>query len=297
MYQNVFFVKVEKTDAFQISKDSSRNRNILSGAGHEVLRALLSTPPADPTLLNAPEPWYMQFAGEWWKQARWYSKQSTCILSDNIVFVCEVQNTSLRTTRSFWLEFESLPQCPDYLVAYQIHEYGRCAFREAIWTSCRHRTLFSADPDDTPELFKVPKALMNQAGQLRPLMSHPRSLILRSAAGTYLPQRFLRGFLPEVLLQNRFQFWQVSETCIDGRQSVCKSYEGILLCTVRLDVSSLADLRIHVIHVILWFMEVRDTFWTSMNAFFCFESHNLMFFHVICHVFKGDVSVNSIRSF
>lgn len=159
----------------------------------------------------------MRFAGDWWKKARWYcrhlaEKSSTF---DNVVnFLCEIPSER----SSFWLEFECLDSCPDFLVAYQVHEFGRCAFREAVWTSLRHQSLFSADPENITELFTVPESLTNQAGELKPLTSHPRSLVLRSASATYLPQRFLRGFLPEVLLQNHFHFWQISENCIEGRQ-------------------------------------------------------------------------------
>ena len=116
--------------------------------------------------MNEPEPWYMRFAGEWWKQARWYGKQRSP-KSDNIIFICEIQNTSTRSASSFWLEFESFENRPDFLVAFRIHEFGRCAFREAVWTAQRRQSLFSADPEDAVELFTVPKALTNQAGQSR----------------------------------------------------------------------------------------------------------------------------------
>ena len=192
------------------------------GAGSAVLQALLSTPPADPTLMNEPEPWYVSFAGDWWKEARWYCRAPTSKFdnSDHVFFICEVNSANSGTsgTSSFWLEFESLEKCPEFLVAFRVHEFGRCAFREAVWTSLRRQSLFSSDPDDGTELFVRPTALRQSAGEMRPLMSHPRSVVLRSAAGSYLPQRFLRGFLPEVLLQDHFHFWQISENCIDGRR-------------------------------------------------------------------------------
>ncbi|CAJ1446714.1 unnamed protein product [Effrenium voratum] len=175
------------------------------GAGAEVLAALLSTPPADPTLLNEPEPHFARF-GDWWKQARWYGRASGAAGS---VLLCEAgSGASAR-----WLEFEAEPG--GALVAFQIQEHGRCAAREAVWTSDARRSLLGCDVEGRFEVFAVPAPLQRQAGDLRP-GAYGRSLVLTSAAGTHVPQRFLRGLLPEVLLPH-FCFWQVSEDLINGR--------------------------------------------------------------------------------
>ncbi|CAE7446169.1 unnamed protein product [Symbiodinium natans] len=151
---------------------------------HEVFEALLDTPEKDPSIRNQPEPWHRSVAGSWWTEAQWYGRPDHTS-GDVLLSTVKYGNSA------FWLEFEILAS--GVVVAYRLHEYGRSAFREAVWTSQRRLSLFSADPEDSYELFAVPKALEDHAGELSPLQSYSPSVLLRSAQGRYLPRRFLRG--------------------------------------------------------------------------------------------------------
>ncbi|CAE7228413.1 unnamed protein product, partial [Symbiodinium necroappetens] len=116
---------------------------------HEVVEALLSTPEKDPSLRNQPEPWHRTVAGSWFAEAKWYGTSSE--MSQVLLAMVTSEKSA------FFLEFELL--LSGVLVAYRLHEYDRGTFREAVWTSDRRRSLFGADPENSFELFPVPKAL------------------------------------------------------------------------------------------------------------------------------------------
>ena len=116
---------------------------------HEVFEALLSTPEKDPSLRNQPEPWHRTVAGSWFAEAKWYGTSSE--MSQVLLAMVTSEKSA------FFLEFELL--LSGVLVAYRLHEYDRGTFREAVWTSDRRRSLFGADPENSFELFPVPKAL------------------------------------------------------------------------------------------------------------------------------------------
>ena len=117
-------------------------------------------------------------------------------------------------------------------------EHGRCAAREAVWTSDARRSLLGCDVEGRFEVFAVPAPLQRQAGDLRP-GAYGRSLVLTSAAprqkteiGNHKTQYKTRTCL-EGPRWAKWEVWKkrhVVLTSLEVRRNTCPTYPCCVSC-------------------------------------------------------------------